>query len=80
MGRASFSQAIAHYPYVRCDERGYLALEKLERIILDHCPKTSSEAVAMLNVAIPDISSGGRSDGRDVKALRSIRTLLAAQP
>ena len=38
---------------------------------------TPNEAVAMLDVIIPDVSAGGRSDGRDVKALCSIRSMLS---
>jgi hypothetical protein len=82
MGRASFSQAIVQFSNLStsADEAAYRAVETLERVILDHVPKTLAEAVAMLDVIIPDVSAGGRADGRDVKALRSIRTLLGADP
>jgi hypothetical protein len=82
MGRASFSQAIEQFSNlsVSADEAAYRAVENLERVILDHVPKTLAEAVAMLDLVIPEVSLGGRADGRDVKALQSIRTLLGAHP
>jgi hypothetical protein len=78
MGRASFSQAIVQFSNlsVSADDAAYRAVENLERVILDHVPKTPAEAVAMLDVIIPEVSLGGRADGRDVKALQSIRSLL----
>lgn len=78
MGRASFSQAIVQFSNlsVPADETGFRAIETLERVILDHVPKTLGEAAAMLDVIISEVSTGGRVDGRDLKALRSIRTLL----
>lgn len=54
------------------------ALDSLERLILDHNPRTSIEAVGMLNVIISDVAAGGRCDGRDVRALQAIQTLLEA--
>ncbi len=78
MGRANFSEAAAKFPVVMGseDDSAYRTLERLERIILDHIPHTPKEAVVMLDVIIPDVSAGGRSDGRDVRALSSIRTML----
>jgi len=80
MGRASFSQAIVQFSNLSAsaDEAAYRAVEHLERVILDHVPKTLGEAVAMLDVIIADVSAGGRADGRDVKALGNIRSLLGA--
>lgn len=82
MGRASFSQAIEQFSNlsVSADDAAYRAVENLERVILDHVPKTLAEAVAMLDVIIPEVSLGGRTDGRDVKALESIRSLLGGRP
>jgi hypothetical protein len=31
----------------------------------------------MLDVLIPEVEAGGRSDGRDVSALRNIRNVIA---
>lgn len=82
MGRALFSQAIVQFSHLNtsADETAYRSVETLERVILDHVPKTLAEAVAMLDVVIPEVSIGGRADGRDVKALRSIRDLLDGHP
>lgn len=82
MGRASFSQAIEQFSNlsVSADDAAYRAVENLERVILDHVPKTLAEAVAMLDLVISEVSIGGRADGRDVKALESIRSLLSAHP
>lgn len=82
MGRASFSQAVVQFSNLTptADEAAWRAIETLERVILDHVPKTLGEAAAMLDVVIPEVCAGGRADGRDVKALRNIRTLLDAHP
>jgi hypothetical protein len=79
MGRANFADAAAklHLATNGEDDATYRTLERLERIILDHKPHTAGEAVSMLDVIIPDVSSGGRSDGRDVRALCSIRSMLS---
>jgi hypothetical protein len=79
MARASFTDAVADISSLRAShaETAFLSLGKLERIILDHRPTSSTEAVAMLDIAIPDIAGGGRTDGRDLKALKSIRDMLA---
>jgi hypothetical protein len=58
------------------DDQSFLALERLEHLILDHRPGTSGEAISILDIVIPDMAAGGRSDGRDVSALLNIRTLL----
>lgn len=79
MGRANFEQAATEFQLAgtREDDATYRTLERLERIILDHTPHTPDEAVTMLDVIIPDVSAGGRSDGRDVRALCSIRSMLS---
>ena len=79
MGRASFSQVVDELRSFGAptDEDAYQAVEKLEQAILDHCPRSPEEAAAMLEVVIPAVSAGGRSDGRDVEALQRIQTLLA---
>lgn len=56
------------------------SMERLERLILDHSPTSAAEAASMLDVIIPDVEAGGRSDGRDVRALCSIRTYLGSSP
>ncbi len=58
------------------DDAAYRTYERLERIVLDHIPRSAEEAARMLDVIIPDVQAGGRSDGRDVKALRNIRSML----
>ena len=79
MGYASFSLAIAQVSDLsqRYDEASWPAVETLERVILDHRPHSAPEAVAMLDVVISDVTGGGRADGRDVKALQAIRSMLA---
>lgn len=79
MGYASFSQAIAQVSDLsqRYDEASWRAVETLERVILDHRPTSAMEAVAMLDVVIADVTGGGRADGRDIKALVAIRSLLS---
>jgi len=76
MGQATFSQATARIAETRAFD-DFSAVNQLERIILDHRPRTVGEAVAILDLIIPDISAGGRCDGRDVVALANIRTLLS---
>lgn len=49
---------------------------RLERLILDHDPQSIPEAVAMLNVALPDLVAGGRTDGRDIGAVSRVRDFL----
>jgi len=79
MGQATFSQATARIAEVRAlDDNDFPAVNQLERIILEHRPRTAAEAVAMLDLIIPDLAAGGRCDGRDVVALASIRTLLSS--
>ena len=51
-------------------------LNKLERLILDHSPRSIAETVSMLGVIIPNVEIGGRVDGADVAALANIRTFL----
>ncbi|MBB4799083.1 hypothetical protein U0030_10090 [Brevundimonas bullata] len=51
-------------------------LNKLERLILDHIPRSIAETVSMLGVIIPNVEIGGRVDGADVAALANIRTFL----
>ena len=80
MGQTTFSQATARIVEARAfdDDGDFSAVNALERIILDHRPRTAGEAVAMLDLIIPDLAVGGRCDGRDVVALVSIRTLLSS--
>ncbi|MBN9318431.1 MAG: hypothetical protein J0I28_01910 [Caulobacterales bacterium] len=71
--RASFAEAQAQ---ILLDPPTLKGRDRLERIILQHLPASPSEAVCMLDVVIPDLEAGGRSDGLDVKALCSIRAWL----
>lgn len=82
MSRSAFSQATIQLPQVSLseDEAAFNALERLERIILDHVPRSVHEAVAMLDVIIPGLTEGGRSDGLDIEALANIRSMLASLP
>lgn len=82
MGSASFSRAIEQVSTLShgYDEKSWKAVESLERVILDHRPSTAPEAVAMLDVVISDVIGGGRADGRDIKALQSIRSMLTGWP
>lgn len=79
MGRANFSQATTKLVSAASSEDGDSlgTVLRLERIILDHTPSCPLEAVAMLDVIIPELTAGGRSDGRDVSALTNIRALLS---
>ena len=79
MGRASFSLATTQIQDASSsiDVTGYRTLERLERVILDHQPSSPNEAIAMLDLVIPEVLAGGRSDGRDASALMNIRTMLA---
>lgn len=79
MGRANFSRATINLVSATSsdDDEALGTVLRLERIILDHRPSCPSEAVAMLDVIIPDLQAGGRSDGRDVAAIANIRALLS---
>lgn len=62
---------------VREDPGSTTTCEKLERLVLDHTPTSSAEAVAMLDVVLQNLTCGGRSDGRDLKAVERVRDFLA---
>ena len=81
MGRACFSKAVEDFSShtLAANGTGWRALETLERVILDHQPTSPSEAVAMLDIVISDVIGGGRADGRDIKALQAIRSMLSDQ-
>jgi hypothetical protein len=80
MGRANFSKATINLVSATSsnDDEAFGTVLRLERIILDHTPASPGEAVAMLDVIIPELMAGGRSDGRDILALDRIRTMLGA--
>jgi len=77
MDRARFQRVVSELTSVASGDDS-TAMETLERMILDHEPKCLTEAVSMLDVIIPEVETGGRSDGRDVRALHSIRSFLAS--
>jgi len=74
----SFQQATELFrEYNSAEETPFdLNIQHLEFIILDHIPLSPMEAALMLDVIIPDVLAGARSDGRDVTALRNIRSML----
>ncbi len=79
MPHLSFAQARVRLQERELAEtsRGCRTIEMLERTILGHAPQSVTEAVCMLDVVIPELRAGGRSDGRDIAALGRIRALLA---
>lgn len=54
-------------------------LSDAEVRLLDITPTTPAEMVVQLEIICEGLEGGGRSDGLDVQALRSIQTVLAAQ-
>lgn len=79
MGQAMFQQMVTEFN-LGADGDYSGSIERLEKLILDHAPTSASEAVSMLDLIIPEVEAGGRSDGRDVRALVSIRTYLGTVP
>lgn len=51
-----------------------------EEFILDHTPTTSSQAATLLDIIIGNVMTGLRSDGRDIRALKSVQSLLVNTP
>ena len=51
---------------------GFYLVDRLERQILDHNPRSGSEAALMLEIVAGNLAVGGRSDGRDVQAVKRI--------
>lgn len=78
MGRANYADALSDFRRLS-EETPLDAIEILERIILDHEPQNINEIPGMLEVLIPDVEAGGRSDGRDVRALWRIHGYLSSE-
>ena len=79
MGLAAFSNAsriLSQLNTSSDSDLTFLALQRLECIILDHIPQGPSDTVVMLDLIIQEVTAGGRSDGRDVSALFSIRAMM----
>ncbi|MCV0416523.1 MAG: hypothetical protein K5831_16790 [Brevundimonas sp.] len=55
---------------------GFDVVDRLERLILDHEPRSAAEAAAMLEMVGENLEAGGRSDGRDVRALKRVIAFL----
>lgn len=47
-----------------------------EVFILDQSPETPTQALAILDMAIANITVGGRADGRDLGALERVRLFI----
>ena len=58
------------------EDDGFEIIDRLERRILDHRPFSAEEAAAMLEVVGENLEVGGRSDGRDLKALHRVIAFL----
>ena len=57
-------------------EATWARLASAEEYLLDHPPRTSVEAETIFDVVL-DQGPGGRSDGRDAKALGRLRDYVA---
>lgn len=55
---------------------GYDVVDRLERLILDHEPHSAAEAATMLEMVGENLEAGGRSDGRDLRALKRVIAFL----
>lgn len=51
-------------------------VDRLESIILRHNPKSSEEAVAILDVVAVNVSCGLRCDGLDIVAINTVANWL----
>lgn len=72
----AFQDAVSAYAAQAATEYDYDVLDRLERLILTHRPRSIPEIIAMLGVVIPNVEAGGRGDGADVKALENIMSYL----
>ncbi len=81
LSNMTFSQAcdcLRDYSEQRPEEEASLLLMlEAERVVLDHRPRGQGEALIMLDTLIENLSTGSRSDGRDIVALEALRTWLA---
>ena len=76
----AFQDAVSSYAAQAATEYDYDVLDRLERLILTHRPRSVPETIAMLEVVIPNVEAGGRGDGADVQALQSILAYLGELP
>ncbi|MNS73129.1 hypothetical protein D3C72_1065600 [compost metagenome] len=76
----AFLETVEAYRTSIDTEGDHDVLEKLERLILGHTPRSIAEIISMLGVIIPNVELGGRGDGADVAALESIQTYLQGLP
>lgn len=78
MGQSIFYKAVERFAEANSseDDGSFEKLERLERLILGHFPNSPAEAVMIMDLIIPNLLAGGRSDGRDVSALINIREML----
>lgn len=56
------------------------ARDVLEEKLLQHTPTTNREAALLLDLALANIEIGGRCDGLDVEAVRTVRSYLSPEP
>jgi len=76
----AFQDAVSAYAAQAATEYDYDVLDRLERLILTHRPRSIPETIAMLEVVIPNVEAGGRGDGADVQALQSVLAYLSTLP
>ena len=79
---SGFKSAVERWRQMSLEDKGdditWERFDRLEKRIMRHTPRDSLEAADMLEVVID--MTDGRDDGLDVKALRSIRSLLLSVP
>lgn len=54
------------------DDDSFDLRDSIECIVLDHRPTTASEAATIIELLLENAQVGGRSDGRDIKALTNL--------
>lgn len=62
-------EALTTYRSLAEGDDGFDLIDNLERRILDHEPQSFDEAAVMLEMVGENLAVGGRSDGRDSRAL-----------
>lgn len=72
---AGLEEAVRAYRAVT-EADGFEVVDRLERLILDHEPESAGEAAAMLEMVGENLKAGGRSDGRDARALQRVIVFL----
>ncbi len=80
MSTATFEEAYRSWnTLIERDAVPFASLDKAERIILDHEPRSASDAVKIVHVLRTNAEAGQRGDGRDVKALARLHRWLEPQ-